>query len=103
MSGLGASNITRGWQFFDENTRFFLVTDVVLLDRAGTLVSLVSLLSGRKRWTSAEHVALSISVSLVSYFYSALSQSVFFGTIQRGLACPCASVDTHQSRSAVKF
>ena len=26
-----------------------------------------------------------------------------FGTIQRRLACPCASVDTHQSRSVVKF
>ena len=31
-----------------------------------------------------------------------MSQSVF-GTIQRRLACPCADVDTHQSKSVDKF
>ena len=31
-----------------------------------------------------------------------LSQSVF-GKIQRRSACPCAKVDTHQSRNVVKF
>ena len=64
-------------------------------------MSLVSLLSGRQRWKSAEHVALSISVFL-SPFTLLVSVSIF-GTIQRGLACPGASVDTHQSRSVVKF
>ena len=63
---------------FDENTCFSWSRYVVLLDPAETLVSLVSLLSGRQRWTSAEHVALTISVFLLSLFYSALSQSVFF-------------------------
>ena len=62
---------------FDENTRFSWSRYVVLLDPAETLVSLISLLSGRQRWTSAEHVALSITVFLLSSFYSALSQSVF--------------------------
>ena len=63
---------------FLTRTHVFLVTRcVVLLDPAKTLVSLVLLLSGRQRWTSAEHVGLSISVSLLSLFYSALSQSVF--------------------------
>ena len=57
---------------FDENTCFFWSRYAVLLDPAETLVSLVSLLSGKY----AEHVALSISVYL-SPFYSALSQSVF--------------------------
>ena len=62
---------------FDENTGFFWSRYVVLLDPTKTLVSLVLLLSGRQRWASAEHVALSISVFLLSPFYSALSQSVF--------------------------
>ena len=66
-------------------------------------MSLVLLLSGRQRWASAEHVVLSISAFLLSPFYSALSQSVFFWNDTERLACPCASVDTHQSRSAVKF
>ena len=57
-------------------------------------VSLVLLLSGRQRWESFEHVALSISVFL-SRFSLLVSVSVL-GTIQR-------SVDTHQSRSVVKF
>ena len=64
-------------------------------------MSLVSLLSGRQRWKSAEHVALSISVFLATF--SLLASVSVFGTIQRRLACPCASVDTHQSRSVVKF
>ena len=64
-------------------------------------MSLVSLLSGRKRWKSAEHVALSFSVSFTSF--SLLASVSVFGTIQRRLACLCASVDTHQSRSVVKF
>ena len=98
---------------FDENTRFsghdMLFSwiprkrYVVLLDPAETLVSLVSLLSGRQRWKSAEHVALSISVFLLSPFLLCLVSVSVFGTIQRILACPCASVDTHQSRSVVKF
>ena len=61
---------------FDENTRFFLVTVCFLLDPAETLVSMVSLLSGRQWWKSAEHVAVSISVFL-SPFLLCLSQSVF--------------------------
>ena len=48
---------------------------VFLLDPAETLVSLVSLLFGRQRWKSAEHVALSISVFL--FLFLCLSQSVF--------------------------
>ena len=75
--GLGASNVTRGWQFLTRTHVFFWSRYVVLLDLAKTLVSLVLLLSGRQRWTSAEHVALSISVFLLSPSYSALSQSVF--------------------------
>ena len=90
MSGLGASNVARGWQFFDENTRFFWSRYVVLLDPAKTLVSLVLLLSGRQRWTSVEHVALRF---VVSFLLCLVSVSVF-GTIQGRLACPCASVDT---------
>ena len=90
-----------GGSFCREHT-FFWSRYVFLLDPAKTLVSLVLLLSGRQRWTPAEHVALNISVFLLSPFYSALSVSVF-GTIQRRLACPCASVDTHQSTSVVKF
>ena len=54
-------------------------------------------------WTSAEHVALSISVSLLFPFLPYLASVSVFGTKQRRLACPCASVDTHQSRSVVKF
>ena len=54
-------------------------------------------------WTSAEHVALSISVFLLSPFLLCLVSVSVFGTIQRRSACPCASVDTHQSRSAVRF
>ena len=46
-------------------------------------------------------MALSISVILVS-FLLCVSQSVF-GTIQRRKACPCAGVDTHQSRNVVEF
>ena len=46
-------------------------------------------------------MALSISVYLFSFLLCLVSVSVF-GTIQRGLACPCASVDT-LSRSVVKF
>ena len=86
-----------GGSFFDENTRFFWSRYVVLLDPAKTLVSLVLLLSGRQRWTSAEHVALSISVFLLSPFLLCLVSVSVFGTIQRRLACPCASVDTHLS------
>ena len=66
-------------------------------------MSLVLLLSGRQRWTSAEHVALSISAYLLSLSLLCLVSVNFFGTIQRRLACPCASFDTHQSRSVVKF
>ena len=54
-------------------------------------------------WTFAEHVALSISFSLLSPFLLYLASVSFFGTIQRRLACPCARDDTHQSRSVVKF
>ena len=46
-------------------------------------------------------MAPSISVILYS-FLLCVSQSVF-GTIQRRLVCACAGVDTHQSRSVVKF
>ena len=53
-------------------------------------------------WKSSEHVALSTSVFL-SPVYTALSQSVFLERYREGLACPCASVDTHQSRSVVNF
>ena len=71
------------------------------LDPAETLVSLVSLLSGRQRWKSAEHVALSTSVFLTPF--SLLASVSVFGTIQRRLSRPCANVDTHQTRSVVKF
>ena len=54
-------------------------------------------------WTSAEPVALSISVFLLSPFLLCLASVCVFGTLERRLACPCASVDTHQSRSVVKF
>ena len=103
MSGLGASNVTRGWQFLDEKTRFS-GHDMLFswIPRRLSCPWYCCCLVGQ-RWTSAEHVALSISVCLFSPFYSALSQSVFVGTIQRRLACPCASVDTHQLRSVVKF
>ena len=72
---VGGSFLTR--------THVFWSRYVVLLDPAKTLVSLVLLLSGRQRWTSAEHVALSISVSLLSPFYSALSQSVFWNDTEK--------------------
>ena len=49
------------------------------------------------------NVALSISVFLLSPFLLCLVSVSVLGTIQRRLACPCASVDTHQSRSVVKF
>ena len=68
---------TCGGSFFDENTRFSGHGMLFSWIPRKTLVSLVLLLSGRQRWTSAEHVALSISVYLLSPFYSALSQSVF--------------------------
>ena len=89
---------------FDENTRFsghgMLFSWIprrlscpwyccCLVDSGGTLLNTC--------------VALSISVYLLSPFCSALSLFSVFGTIQRRLACPCASVDTHQSRSVVKF
>ena len=90
MSGLGASNVTRGWQFLTRNP-----TEL--------LVSLVLLLSGRQRWASAEHVALTISVFFVVSFLLCLVSVSVFGTIQRRSACPCASVDSHQSRSLVEF
>ena len=80
-SGLGVSNVTRGWQFGRENT-FFLVKVCFLLDPAETLMSLVSLLSGRQRWKSAEHVALSISVFL-SPFYSACLSQCFWNDTER--------------------
>ena len=50
------------WLAVLTRTHVFWLRYVVLLDPAETLVSLVLLLSGRQRWTSAEHVALSISV-----------------------------------------
>ena len=90
-----------GGSFCREHT-FFWSRYVVLLDPAKTLVSLVLLLPGRQRWTSAEHVDLSISDLLSSFLLCLVSVSVF-GMIQRRLACPFASVDTHQSRSVVKF
>ena len=102
VSGLGASNVTRGWQF---------LTRTHVFSGHGMLFSWIPrrlscpwylLLSGRQR-TSAEHVALSIFVFLLSPFLLCLVSVSVFGTIQRRLACPCASVDTHQSRSAVKF
>ena len=46
----------------------------------------------------SEHLCIFVSF----FFLLCVSQSVF-GTIQRRLACPCANVDTHQSRSVVKF
>ena len=49
---------------------------------AETLVSLVSLLSGRQRWKSAEHVALSISVFL-SLFYSACLSQCFWNDTEK--------------------
>ena len=67
---VGGSFLTR--------THVFLVT-VCCSPRIPRRLScpLVLLLSGRQRWTSAEHVALSISVFLLLPFYSVLSQSVF--------------------------
>ena len=55
-------------------------------------------------WTSAEHVALSICcVFRCLLFYPGFVSVNVFGTIRRRLACACASVDIHQSRSVVKF
>ena len=88
---------------FDENTRFSGHGMLFLLDPTKTLVSLVSLLSGRQRWKSAEPLALSISVLMLSPCLLCLVSVSVFGMIQTRLACPCASVDTHQSRSVVKF
>ena len=51
----------------------------------------------KKKW-SAES-----SVFLLSPFLLYLASVSVFGTIQRRLARLCASVDTHQSRSVVKF
>ena len=65
---------------FDENTRFSWSRYVVLLDPAETLVSLVSLLSGRQRLKSAEHVALSISVTLSPCTLLCLSQCFWSAT-----------------------
>ena len=45
---------------------------------------------------------MALSISGILYFFPCVPQSAF-GTIQRRLACPSAGVDTHQSRSAVKF
>ena len=103
MSGLGASNVYTWVAVFDENTRFFWSRYVVLLDPTKTLVSLVLLLSGRQRWASAEpRGSEHLCIFVVSFLLCLVSVSVF-GTIQRRLACPCANVDTHQSRSVVKF
>ena len=103
MSGLGASNVTRGWQFLTR-THVFSGHGMMFswiprkLSCHWYCCRLVD--SG---WTSAEHVTLSISVLLLSLFLLYLASVSFFGTIQRRLTCPCASVDTHQSRSVVKF
>ena len=87
-------------------TPVFRVTVFVLLDPAKTLVPLASPLFGQQRWNLVnmrEHLDGSERLCMfVSSFFLCLSQSVF-GTIQRRLACPCANVDTHQSRSVVKF
>ena len=64
---------------FDE-THVFLVTVCFLLDPAEILVSLVSLLSGRQRWKSADPAALSISVFLSSFYSAHLSQCLWNDT-----------------------
>ena len=64
-------------------------------------MSSVSLLCGRQRWKSAEHVALSISVSLSPSYSACLSQCFWNDTEKMSMSC--ASVDTRQSRSVVKF
>ena len=64
------------WLAVLTRTHVFLGHGMFSSGPAETLVSLVSLLSGRQRWKSAEHVALSISVFL-SPFLLCLSQSVF--------------------------
>ena len=51
----------------------------------------------REHLNGSEHLYI-----FVSFFTLLVSESVF-GTIQRGLACPCANVDNHQSRSVVKL
>ena len=52
---------------FDENTRFSGHGVFFLLDPAKTLVSLVLLLSGRQRWTSAEHVDLRLKCARLEF------------------------------------
>ena len=47
-------------------------------------MSLVLLLSGRQRWTSSEHVGLSISVFVVNFFLLCLvSVSVFWNDTEK--------------------
>ena len=69
VSGLGASNVTLGWQFLTR-THVFLVTVRCSPGSRGDsrVLGIVAV------WST---VALSISVFLLSTFYSALSQSVF--------------------------
>ena len=69
---------------------FSLVTVCILLDPAETLVSSVSLLSGRQRWKSAEYVALSISVSLSPFYSACLSQCFWNDTEKISMSlCKC--------------
>ena len=102
MSGLGAPNVTRGWQFLTR-TNVFLVTVCCSPGSREDSRVLVLLLSGPQRCTSAEtRGSEHPCIFVVSFVLCLVSVSVF-GTIQRRLACPYASVDTHQSRSVVKF
>ena len=103
MSGLGASNVTRGWQFLTR-THVFSGHGMLFswiprrLSCPWYCCCLVDSGGASAEPRGSEHLCIFV----VSFLLCLVSVSVF-GTIQRRLACPCASVDTHQSRSVVKF
>ena len=80
---------------FDEHTRFSGSRFLFLWILRKLSCLFLCPLIGQQRWNLVnmrEHLNDS----------EHLSQSVF-GKIQRRSACPCAKVDTHQSRNVVKF
>ena len=92
------------WLTVLTRTPVLRVTVAILMDPMETLVSLVSPLFGHQRWNLVNmRKHLNGSEHLCIFVFFTLLVSISVGTIQRSLACPCASVDTHQSRSVVKF
>ena len=99
---LGASNDTRCWQFLTR-PHVLLVTVCCSSGSRGNsrVLGIVAV------WSTAVDICSTrgsehLYIFVVSFLLCLVSVSVF-RTTQRRLACPCASVDTHQSRSAVKF